>query len=138
MPAQTEPAIPDVVVVGAGPTGLMLAGDLAAASVRVAVLDRAAQPVQTPKGNGVVGRAALELRRRKLLRGTRLRVVRPPRIPFGPLTLELGLLRSPLHVLAIPQHQLEFLLAERAVRLGATVWRGREGSGFDLDGTGVT
>ncbi|MEV0133004.1 FAD-dependent monooxygenase [Dactylosporangium sp. NPDC050688] len=127
-----------VVVVGAGPTGLLLAGDLAAAGVRVVVLDRNAEPVQTPKGNGVVGRAVLELRRRKLLRGTGLRVVRPPRFRFGPFTLELGLLRSPLHVLPVPQHRLELLLAQRAVRLGATVQRGREVTGFEQDGDGVT
>ena len=90
MSTQTDVPIPDVVIVGAGPTGLMLAGDLAAASVRVVVLDRTAEPVESPKGNGVVGRAALELRRRKLLQGTGLRVMRPTRFPFGPLTLESG------------------------------------------------
>ena len=138
MSTQTEASALDVVVVGAGPTGLLLTGDLAAAGLRAVVLDRTAEPVQVPKGNGVVGRAALELRRRKLLRGTRLRVVRPPRFPFGPLTLEFGLLRGPLHVLPVPQHRLEFLLAERAVRLGATVLRGREVTGFEQDGDGVT
>ncbi|MDG6107262.1 FAD-dependent monooxygenase [Dactylosporangium aurantiacum] len=131
-------SILDVVVVGAGPTGLLLAGDLAAAGVRAVVLDRAAEPVQTPKGNGVVGRAVLELRRRKLLRGTGLRVVRPPRFRFGPLTLELGLLRSPLHVLPVPQHRLEHLLSQRAVGLGATVLRGHEVTGLEQDGDGVT
>jgi 2-polyprenyl-6-methoxyphenol hydroxylase-like FAD-dependent oxidoreductase len=35
----------DVVVVGAGPTGLMLAGDLAEAGVRVTVLERRARGV---------------------------------------------------------------------------------------------
>ncbi len=138
MSTQIDTSVLDVVVVGAGPTGLLLAGDLAAAGVRAVVLDRAAEPVQTPKGNGVVGRAALELRRRKLLRGTGLRVVRPPRFRFGPLTLELGLLRGPLHVLPVPQYRLESLLAERAVRLGATVLRGREVTGFAQDGNGVT
>ena len=138
MSAQTDASILDVIVVGAGPTGLLLAGDLAAAGVRAVVLDRAAEPVQTPKGNGVVGRAALELRRRKLLRGTGLRVVRPPRFRFGPFTLELGLLRSPLHVLPVPQHRLERLLAERAVRLGATILRGHEVTGLEQDGNGVS
>jgi 2-polyprenyl-6-methoxyphenol hydroxylase-like FAD-dependent oxidoreductase len=138
MSTLTDASVLDVVVVGAGPTGLLLAGDLAGAGVRVAVLDRTAEPVQIPKGNGVVGRAALELRRRKLLRGTGLRVVRPPRFRFGPFTLELGLLRSPLHVLPVPQHRLESLLAERAARLGATVLRGREVTGFEQDGNGVT
>lgn len=138
MSVQADASILDVIVVGAGPTGLLLAGDLAAAGVRAVVLDRATEPVQTPKGNGVVGRATLELRRRKLLRGTGLRVVRPPRFRFGPFTLDLGLLRSPLHVLPVPQHRLERLLAERAVRLGATILRGHEVTGFEQDGDGVT
>ena len=138
MSTQTDASGLDVVVVGAGPTGLLLAGDLADAGVRVVVLDRAAEPVQIPKGNGVVGRAVLELQRRKLLRGTGLRVVRPPRFRFGPLALELGLLRGPLHVLPVPQHRLESLLAERAARLGATILRGHEVTAFEQDGEGVT
>jgi 2-polyprenyl-6-methoxyphenol hydroxylase-like FAD-dependent oxidoreductase len=138
MSTEAEPSVIDVVIVGAGPTGLLLAGDLAAAGVRAVVLDRAAEPVKSPKGNGVVGRAALELRRRKLLRGTGLRVRRPPRFPFGPFTLDLGLLRGPLHVLPVPQHRLECLLADRAVRHGAKILRGCEVTGFDQDRDGVT
>jgi 2-polyprenyl-6-methoxyphenol hydroxylase-like FAD-dependent oxidoreductase len=137
MSNQTDTANAAVVVIGAGPTGLFLAGDLAAAGVRPIVLDRAVQPVQSPKGNGVVGRAVLELRERNLLAGTGLRVVRPPRFRFGPCTLELGLLRSPLHILAVPQQRLETLLAERAVRLGARILRGYEVSGFEQDDDGV-
>jgi 2-polyprenyl-6-methoxyphenol hydroxylase-like FAD-dependent oxidoreductase len=106
--------------------------------VKPIVLDREAQPVQTPKGNGVVGRAVLELRNRKLLVGTRLRVVRAPRFRFGPFALELGVLRSPLHILPVPQRRLESLLEQRAFRLGATVLRGHELTGFEQDTDGVT
>ena len=127
-----------MIIVGAGPTGLMLAGELAGAGVRTAVLDRAAQPAQIPKGNGVVGRAALELRKRDLLRGTGLRVMRPPRFRFGPYTLQLGLVRGPLHVLPIPQRRLEGLLEERAARLGAAIQRGHEVTAFEQDTDGVT
>lgn len=135
---QTDNTVHDVVIVGAGPTGLMLAGELAAAGIRPVVLDRATAPAQTPKGNGVVGRGALELKRRGVLRGTGLRVVRAPRFPFGPLTLRLGLLGGPLHVLPIPQRRLESLLEERAVRLGATIRRGHEVTAFEQDQDGVT
>jgi 2-polyprenyl-6-methoxyphenol hydroxylase-like FAD-dependent oxidoreductase len=135
---QTDNTVHEVVIVGAGPTGLMLAGELAAAGIRPVVLDRAAAPAQTPKGNGVVGRGALELKRRGVLNGTGLHVVRPPRFSFGPLTLELGLLRGPLHVLPIPQRRLENLLEERAVRLGATVRRGYEVAEFEQDRDRVT
>jgi 2-polyprenyl-6-methoxyphenol hydroxylase-like FAD-dependent oxidoreductase len=127
-----------VIIVGAGPTGLMLAGDLAAAGARTVVLDRAYHPNETPKGNGVVGLAVRELRRRKLLRGTGLRVVRPARYGFGPLSLEFGLLRRPLELIPVPQRRLEGLLAEYATRLGATLLRGHEVLDFEQDGDGVT
>ncbi|MER7282153.1 FAD-dependent monooxygenase [Dactylosporangium sp. NPDC000244] len=41
-------------------------------------------------------------------------------------------------MLPIPQHRLERLPAERAVRLGVMVLRGRDVSGFEQDGNGVT
>lgn len=128
----------DVIVIGAGPVGMLLAGELAAAGARPLVVERAPHPVETPKANGVVGRAAVELRRRGVLRGTGLRVVRPPRFRYGPFTLELGLLRSPLHILPVPQRRLEELLENRAVALGATVLRGHEVIGFEQDDTSVT
>jgi 2-polyprenyl-6-methoxyphenol hydroxylase-like FAD-dependent oxidoreductase len=138
MSTQTDTVYAAVVIIGAGPTGLFLAGELAAAGQRCVVLDRAAQPVQTPKGNGVVGRAVLELRRRKLLRGTGLRVVRPPQFRFGPFGLKLGTLGGPLHVLPVPQRRLEALLERRAVELGAAVLRGHEVTAFEQDKDGVT
>lgn len=95
-------------------------------------------PADVPKANGVVGRAAVELRKRGILKGTGLRVVRAPRFPFGPLTLRLGLLGSPLHVLPAPQRRLEELLADRAVRLGAAVLRGHDVTAFEQDDDGVT
>lgn len=128
----------DVAVVGAGPTGLLLAGELAEAGVRAVVLERAERPSPAPRANGVVGRGAVELRRRGVLRGTGLRVLRPPRYRFGPLTLRLGLLRNPLHVLPVPQQRLEELLADRAARLGATILRGHEVVDLDQDDDGVT
>ena len=41
--------------VGAGPTGLMLAGELRLAGVRPLVLERQPQPRNTPKANGLGG-----------------------------------------------------------------------------------
>ena len=38
-----------VVIVGAGPTGLLLAGELAAGGARPVILDRALLPAETPK-----------------------------------------------------------------------------------------
>jgi 2-polyprenyl-6-methoxyphenol hydroxylase-like FAD-dependent oxidoreductase len=138
MSRQTDDHDHDVIVVGAGPAGLLLAAELAAAGVRPLVLERAAHPARTPKANGVVGRAAVELRQRGLLRGTGLRVRRPPRFHYGPFTLHLGLLRGPLHVLPVPQRLLEELLAARATALGATLLRGHEVTGFVQNDDRVT
>jgi 2-polyprenyl-6-methoxyphenol hydroxylase-like FAD-dependent oxidoreductase len=130
MTSPVEVEAHDVIVIGAGPVGLLLAGELAAAGIRPLVLERQPRPVDTPKANGVVGRAAEELRRRGVLRGTGLRVVRPTRFRYGPFTLELGMRRRPLHILPVPQRRLEVLLENRAVALGAVVLREHEVTRF--------
>ena len=122
----------DVAIVGAGPVGLLLAGELAERDIRVAVLERAESPSLIPKANGIVGHAAVELAKRGVFAGTRLRVVSPPRFAFGPLVLKLGFgPGNPLHILPIPQRQLEELLEHRAVQHGAEVSRGHEVVGIE-------
>ena len=56
----------DVVVVGAGPVGLLLAAELALAGVRPLVLERLAGPSEQPKARGIGPLAAEALRRRGL------------------------------------------------------------------------
>ncbi|MBM7505486.1 FAD-dependent monooxygenase [Agromyces aurantiacus] len=138
MSIQTDTQPYDVVIAGAGPTGLLLAAELAAAGAGTLVLERAAHPDPTPKANGVVGRAAIELRRRGHLQGTGLRPVRPPRYGYGPFTLRLGVVGNPLHVLPVPQRRLEEMLEQGAVRHGATVLRAHRLDGFEQDAEGVT
>lgn len=121
----------DVVIVGAGPVGLLLASELAAQDVRVAVLERAAAPSALPKANGIVGRSALDLAERGLLAGTGLRVISPPQFQFGPLRLDLGAgPENPLHILPVPQRRMEELLECRAAAHGGQVHRGCEVTGF--------
>ncbi|WP_263247150.1 FAD-dependent monooxygenase [Saccharopolyspora rosea] len=130
----------DVVVVGAGPVGLLLGGDLAAAGVRVAVLDRSAEPSREPKANAVVGQATRLLQPRGVL--VRLGQPGPPTaarvFQFGGLRLDLAdLAATPLHGVAVPQQALERALAERAVEAGARVRRSAEVVGIDQDDRGV-
>lgn len=132
----------EVAIVGAGPVGLLLAGQLAERRVRVVVLESADGPATLAKANGIVGHTAVELHRRKILTGPGLRVLRPPRYHFGSLVLRLGIgpfsPGNPLHILPIQQRRLEELLETRAIRLGAEVRRGHEVTGFAQHGDGVT
>ena len=52
----------DVVIVGAGPTGLMLAGELCLSGVRPLVLERRSQLRETPKAYGFNGQIVELLR----------------------------------------------------------------------------
>src|SRR5512140_2842183 len=57
----------DVVVVGAGPTGLMLAGELNLAGVSTLVYDRLAEPMQQSRALGFSARTIEEIAQRGLL-----------------------------------------------------------------------
>lgn len=140
MSVENETSDPwDVAIVGAGPIGLLLAGELAERDIRVAVLERADAPSPIPKANGIVGHSAVELAKRGIIAGTGLRVIRTPRFQFGSVVLDLGMgPRSPLHILPVPQRRLEELLEERAARLGAQLRRGTEVTGVIQDEVGVT
>jgi 2-polyprenyl-6-methoxyphenol hydroxylase-like FAD-dependent oxidoreductase len=65
----------DVVVVGGGPVGLMLAGELCLAGVRPLVLERSAQTRGTERANGLGGQILELLRYRGALE--RLRAASP-------------------------------------------------------------
>lgn len=116
----------DVVIVGAGPTGLLLAGDLAAAGVRVAVLEKRREESNLTRAFGVHARTLEQFDARGLadqLIATgkalgRLRL-------FGSVTVSLASLPSRFPFLLItPQYQVERLLLERAVAGGAELVRG--------------
>ena len=81
----------DVIIAGAGPAGLMLAGELGLAGVRPLVLERYPQPRDTEKATGLGGQILELLRYRGLLE--RFRAASPdpdpaPRFPFGGLHVE--------------------------------------------------
>ncbi|WAL69692.1 FAD-dependent monooxygenase [Amycolatopsis cynarae] len=133
----------DVIVVGAGPTGLMLAGELRLAGARPLVLERQPRLRETPKANGFSGQILELLRYRGLL--DRLEAASTgrshpaPGFPFGGLHVDLTHLADPpLRALGLAQPLLERLLDERAGELGADIRRGQEVLGVNQDDTTVT
>jgi 2-polyprenyl-6-methoxyphenol hydroxylase-like FAD-dependent oxidoreductase len=128
----------EVIIVGAGPVGLMLAGELCLAGVRPLVLERQSRLRETPKANGFNGQIVELLRYRGLLDGIEAaagRPVRPaPTAPFGGIHLDFSHLADPpIRAVHLPQSRLERLLGERARELGATISRGHEVAGVSQD-----
>jgi 2-polyprenyl-6-methoxyphenol hydroxylase-like FAD-dependent oxidoreductase len=118
----------DVVVVGAGPTGLLLAGDLAAAGVQVTVLERRLDESNLTRAFVVHVRTLEQLDARGvadrlLATGTKVDNFRL----FGSVSVDLTPLPSRFpFMLVTPQYEVEKVLAERALAAGATVLRGAE------------
>lgn len=133
----------DVIVVGAGPTGLMLAGELRLGGAEVIVLDKLAEPTGQSRGLGFTARAMEVFDQRGLLprfgQGETLEV--SPVGHFGGVQFDFTALEGAhFGARGIPQSQTEAVLAEWATDLGAEIRRGCEvlavADGF-LDGDHV-
>lgn len=129
----------DVVIVGAGPTGLLLAGDLAAAGVSCMVLERRTSESNLTRAFGVHARTLELLDARgvadELVRtGSRVDSLRL----FDQVRVDLSVLptRFP-YVLITPQYQTERLLEARAVASGAEIVRAATVVGLRQDAESV-
>jgi 2-polyprenyl-6-methoxyphenol hydroxylase-like FAD-dependent oxidoreductase len=127
------------VVVGAGPTGLLLAGDLAEAGVACAVLERRGHESNLTRAFAVHARTLEMLDARGLAdeligTGEKIGALRL----LGGVELDLSELPSRFpYVLITPQYNTERLLAERARRLGAEIVRDSEVIAVRQDAEGV-
>ena len=132
----------DVIIVGAGPTGLMLAAELCLAGVRPLMLERQPRPRETPKASGFNGQIVELLRYRGLLDRIEAASARPVGAargaPFGGIELDFSHLTDPpIRVVHLPQPRLERLLGEHADELGASIRRGHEVVGVSHDNAAV-
>jgi 2-polyprenyl-6-methoxyphenol hydroxylase-like FAD-dependent oxidoreductase len=153
----------EVLIVGAGPVGLMLACELALGGVRALVIERRGGPASDPRAGAIGALAGEALERRGLgpaldaeeaavaevMRATRRSLEASggpvaqgaPRVGgnfAGLFLLDQSLQREPGRRLrGVPQQALERILAGHAGALGVEVWRGQSVEAFQDTGEGV-
>jgi len=130
----------DVAVVGAGPTGLMLACELAMRGVRVRVLEERGDLPNITRAFGLHARTLELLDARDMAdeiveRGVPVREVAPA--PGATLNLRELPTRYPM-VLIAPQSLTERVLSARASQLGVDIAHGQKVVGLEQDHEGVT
>ena len=128
-----------VVVVGAGPTGLMLAGELALAGVDVVIVERrASQDIVGLRAGGLHARTIEVLDQRGIADRflTEGQVAQVAGYAWIRLDISDFPTRHP-YGLALWQNRIERILADRVGELGVPIYRGREVTGIAQDDTGA-
>ncbi|MFE0606007.1 FAD-dependent monooxygenase [Streptomyces sp. NPDC058892] len=129
----------DVVIAGAGPTGLMLACELRLAGVDVVVVERLAEATGESRAGGIHSRTLEVLDQRGILDRFLAVGELQPVGHFSGMYLDFddSESRHP-YPLMILQSAIEQLLEEWAGELGVRVRRSSEVTGISQDGAGVT
>ena len=128
-----------VVIAGSGPTGLMLAGELALAGVDVVIAERRnSQHVDGSRAGGLLSRTIEVLDQRGIAeRFLSVGQVHPFQL-FAMVTLNIcDFPTRHNYILALWQSQFEPILADWVAELGVPILRSREVVGFDQDEDGV-
>jgi 3-(3-hydroxy-phenyl)propionate hydroxylase len=128
-----------VVIAGGGPTGLMLAGELALAGVDVVIVERrATQEVDGSRAGGLYSRTLEVLDQRGIAERFLAAGQVSPALGFGGIALDISDFPTRHnHVLALWQREFEPILAGWVQELGVPILRGCEVVGIAPDQTGV-
>lgn len=128
-----------VVIAGGGPTGLMLAGELALADIDVAIVER--RPTQQLAGlraGGLHARTIEVLDQRGIADRFLSRGQRFPTVGFHMIRMDISDFPSRHnYLLALRQNHIERILADWIDELGVPIYRAQEVTDFAQDDDGV-
>ncbi|WP_206524070.1 FAD-dependent monooxygenase, partial [Mesorhizobium sp. M7A.F.Ca.CA.004.08.1.1] len=128
-----------VVIAGGGPTGLMLAGELALAGVDVAIFERRPdQKLAGLRAGGLHARTLEVLDQRGIVDRFLSQGQISPSVGFH--MIRLGISDFPTrhnYLLALRQNHIERILADWVGELKVPIYRGHEVAGFAQDDSGV-
>src|SRR5215204_2579486 len=128
-----------VVIAGGGPTGLMLAGELALANVDVAIVERrASQDLDGSRAGGLHSRTIEILDQRGIAERFLSQGKVHPYVGYAGIPLEISDFPTRHnYVLALWQRDIERIMAEWVDELRVPILRRREVVGFNQDDDGV-
>ena len=128
-----------VVIAGGGPTGMMLAGELALAGVDVVIVERRlTQHVDGSRAGGLLARSLEVLDQRGIVDRFVDAGQKHPIMGFSGIPLDVTDFPSRHnYTLALWQSEFEPILADWVAELGVPTLRGREVVGFTQRGSGV-
>src|SRR6266853_2444590 len=127
-----------VVIAGGGPTGLMLAGELALAGIDVAIVERrAAQELAGTRAGGLHART-IEVFDQRGIADRFLSEGQVAQVAgFAGVSLDISDFPTRHNYgLGLWQNHIERILAGWVAELAVTIYRGREATGFTQDETG--